>query len=394
MTPIRDSAELAAFLGQILAGRPLAIDMEFERERTYRAVLQLIQLSTGEAEALVDPLAIDDLSPLWDVIADPAVEILFHAGGQDMEIYYDKAQRVPTNVFDTQVAAALVGLGEQPGYADLVRRVLKHRVKKGERTTDWGNRPLSEAQAEYALDDVRHLHALYDDLNKRLKRMGRTEWLQEELASYSREDSYVKDVRMLWTRVSRHRGLERHGLAILRELAQWREATASRRDIPRNRVIQDDILIDIARRRPEKPDDLKALRRLHPRELERSGVELVEAVRRGVECPQEDWPQLFETHEEDPQLNLTIDLMMVLVKLRAKEAKIGASYMATKRDLNALAYSHAGGSQGRGRLAEGWRNTLIGEELALLLDGRLALAADPESHYLVVQREGGDSAER
>jgi ribonuclease D len=361
--------------------------MEFERERTYRAILQLIQLSTGESEALVDPLAIDDLGPLWEIIADPQVEILFHAGGQDMEIFFDKAQIVPHNVFDTQVAAALVGLGEQPGYADLVRRVLKERVQKGERTTDWGRRPLSDAQVEYALDDVRHLHALYDDLHVRLEDMGRTEWLHQELASYSREENYVKNPRTLWMRVSRHRSLEGQGLAILRELAQWREEAASHRDIPRNRVIQDDVLVDIARRRPKKPEDLKALRRLHPRELERSGAALVEAVQQGMECPKSDWPRLFETRDEDSQLKLTIDLMMVLVKLRAKEAKIGASYLATKRDLNDMAYGHAEREDDRGRLAEGWRYELIGRDLADLLDGRLTLATDPKSHYLVLRRD-------
>jgi ribonuclease D len=386
MTPIVDSGELAAFLSRVQPSRPLAIDMEFERERTYRAILQLIQLSTGNEEALVDPLSIDDLSPLWKIIADPAVEILFHAGGQDMEIFYDKAQTVPNNVFDTQIAAALVGLGEQPGYADLVRRVLKQRVKKGERTTDWGRRPLTDAQTEYALDDVRYLHALYDDLNERLEKMGRSDWLQEELASYSQESHYVKNPRTLWMRVSRHRSLEGQGLSILRELARWREEAASRRDIPRNRVIQDDVLVDIARRKPSEPDDLKALRRLHPRELERSGRELVEAVQKGIACPKEDWPQLFETRDEDSQLKLTIDLMMVLVKLRAREAKIGASYLATKRDLNDLAYGHAASEENRGRLAEGWRHKLIGADLELLLDGRLTLAADPKSHYLVLQR--------
>ena len=132
----------------------------------------------------------------------PEVEVLFHAGGQDMEIYFDRAQRVPQNVFDTQIAAALVGLGEQPGYADLVRRVLRKRVKKGERTTDWGRRPLSDAQIQYALDDVRYLHALRDDLQARLAKMQREEWLAEELAFYSDERTYVRDYDRLWMRVS------------------------------------------------------------------------------------------------------------------------------------------------------------------------------------------------
>lgn len=388
MQLIEKSETLAAFCERARQRPPLALDMEFERERTYRAVLQLIQLSTGDEEVLVDPLAIDDLEPLWQLIEDPEVEILFHAGGQDMEIYFDRAQRVPRNVFDTQIAAALVGLGEQPGYADLVRRVLRKRVKKGERTTDWGRRPLSDAQIQYALDDVRYLHPVREDLLARLSKMKREEWLAEELAFYSDESTYVRDYDRLWMRVSRHRGLDGRGLAILRELARWREETASRRDIPRNRVIQDDVIVDIARRQPKAAAELKALRRLHPKEAQRSGEELIAAVRRGLDCPQEDWPRLPDYREDDPQLKLSIDLMMVLVKYQSRESKIAASYLATKKDITDLAYSHAGGDRDGGRLGHGWRHELVGRDLELLLDGKLTLAADPQSHYLVLVREG------
>jgi len=279
---IDTTEELENFCRESIAAGPLAVDMEFERERTFRAILQLVQLATPTEQVLVDPLAVKDLSPLWERLADPEHLTLFHAGGQDMEIMFDHSERTPARVFDTQIAAALLGMGEQPGYADLVRRVLNVRLKKGERTTDWSRRPLTPAQIEYALDDVRYLHTLHAELSAKLHRRERDQWLDEELEFYSQPSTYRRDPETLWMRVSRHRSLDRRSLGVLRELAIWREETASRRDIPRNRVTPDDVLIDLARRKPTKQEDLAALRRLHPKEAERSGRGIMEAVSRGM----------------------------------------------------------------------------------------------------------------
>jgi ribonuclease D len=382
--------QLASFCQGSVAAGPLAIDMEFERERTYRAILQLVQLATPSEQVLVDPLALGDLSPLWDRIADPKQLTLFHAGGQDMEIMFDRSGgRTPRHVFDTQIAAAMLGMGEQPGYADLVRRVLDVKLKKGERTTDWGKRPLSPAQVEYAIDDVRHLHALHANLWKRLQTQERADWLGEELEFYEHVSTYRRDPRSLWLRVSRHRSLDRRGLAILRELAIWREEAASRRDIPRNRVAADDVLIDLTRRKPQKPEDLAALRRLHPKEIERSAEALLTAVRRGVQCPDTELPRLPELRDDDSELNLIADLMAVFVKFKAREAKIAASYLGTKKDIVDLAYAASEGEIAATeiRLLQGWRRRLVGDELLLLLAGKLTLAADPKEHRLRAVRE-------
>lgn len=371
------------------AGR-FALDMEFERERTYRATLQLIQVCVDERESLVDPLAVEDLEPLWDLIEDPEVQVLVHAGSQDMEIFHDHAQRVPRNVFDTQVAAALVGLGEQPGYADLVRRLLDVRLKKGERTTDWGRRPLTDAQMEYALDDVRYLHAVHARLEEMLADLGRRAWLDEELAQYAEESTYVKDPRMLWMRVSRHRSLDPRGLAILRELAQWREETAARRNIPRNRVVQDDVMIDICRRRPRKQEQLSALRRLHPKEAERSGPALLDCVARGLEVPDEELPRLPVIRMEDPQQELCADLLAVYLKYRSKKLKIAPSYLATRKDLSRLVAATSAGDAGPGQLPilTGWRHELIGHELVEFLAGQTTLAVRPQKLRLTILKPG------
>lgn len=370
--------QLSAFAAEARSADAIALDMEFERERTFRPVLQLVQLATRDRAVLIDPLAVEDLGPLWDLVADSGVNILFHAGRQDLEIFWhESGGRLPHNLVDTQIAAALLGMGEQIGYADLVRRVLDVHLKKGERTTDWGRRPLTEAQMQYALDDVLYLHGVADALLARLEERGRTQWLHEEMAFYSDPHTWERSPDELWTRISRHRSLSGKNLAVLRELAVWREETAARRNIPRNRVVADDVLVDLARRLPTKVRDLGALRRLHPREIERSGEELVAAIQRGLDLPKEDWPRLPKARQDDSDLNLAIDLLTTFVKLRAREVEIAASYLGNKKDVTSFAYAHKSGrDRGTLPLGHGWRYELVGRDLERILDGELRFAVE------------------
>jgi len=375
MEPLSTTEDLVAFCDEARAEALVGIDMEFERERTYRPILQLVQAATRERAVLIDPLASLDLSALWDLVADPAVEVILHAGMQDMEIAFaESGGKIPHNLFDTQIAAALLGMGEQPGYADVVRRITGVHLKKGERTTDWSRRPLSEAQAKYALDDVLHLHQLYDELCEQLEERGRREWLREELRFYENRSYYEKDPEELWLRVSRHRSLKGKQLAILRELATWREHSAAKRNVPRLRVVADDVLIDLARRVPTQVDELHQLRRLHPKEIERGGELIIEAVQRGLDCPEDDWPRLPKQHDEDPELNVTIDLLATFVKYRAREVSIAPSYLGNKKQIASFATAHR---QERSRdehaLGNGWRYEIVGRDLEEFLDGHLAL---------------------
>ena len=244
------------------------LDMEFQRERTFRPRLQLVQVSTPDESLLIDPLAFEELDSLWDVVEDPSIEKIVHAGSQDMEIVFARSGKLPHNIFDTQIAAALLGLGDQIGYANLISRMLHRRLKKGETVTDWSIRPLSNAQVEYALDDVRYLHEIREKLWAKLASMGRETWLREETEHYEERRTYERDPQTLWARISRMRSLDPKGLSILRELAIWREEEAQRRDEPRGRIVADETLVEIARRGPKKPEDLKPLRTLHPREQE------------------------------------------------------------------------------------------------------------------------------
>lgn len=393
MEILRTRDDLARFLDEAREHGPLALDMEFERERTYRPILQLLQLAHRDRAVLVDPLEIDDLSPVWEAVADPEREILLHAGGQDMEIVWDQGNVLPRRIFDTQVAAALLGMGEQPGYADLVRRILKVKLQKGERTTNWGKRPLTEAQMQYALDDVLHLHGLYDELVSQLEARGRLPWLREECLSYESSEAYDRDPDTLWLRVARHRSLRGAQLAVLRELAKWREEAAARRNIPRNRVVPDDVLLDIARRNPDRAEELKQLRRLHPREIEKSGDRIMEAVERGRSLPRDEWPRVPRIPDDDPERNATVDLVATYLKLRCRELDIAPSYIATRKELHRMVQEYRPGRElPDARPLVGWRMELVGHDLVSMLQGKVGISVDPETVLVTIVE--GEAAER
>jgi ribonuclease D len=384
--------ELADAAGTLRRHGAFALDMEFERERSYWPKLQLVQVAVPDLVAAIDPLVLEDLSPLYDLIADPAIEKITHAGRQDAEIFFLKTGKAPAGIYDTQIAAALVGLGEQVGYAVLVQRLLGVRVVKHERVTDWGRRPLSEAQLEYALNDVRHLLQIRDALNADLRELGREAWFREETAFYSDPDLYRHDPDRLYMKVSRWRSLDRRGLGVLRELVGWREEEAMRRDLPRQRVVPDDVLVELAGRRPKRAADLSPLRRLHPKEIERGGEAIVAAVGRGMTLPEAELPDPPKPPREDPDASLAADLLSVLLRMRAREIRIAPSYLGTQKDVLELVNWLADKREGPPpRLIEGWRREVVGDDLAEVYEGRVALRVDAEVGRVVVEPSGSGS---
>ena len=384
---ITTAEALARCAEDLRAHGSFGLDMEFQRERTYRPRLQLVQVALPGQPILIDPLALTDLDPLWQLVSDPSVEKILHAGSQDMEIVYARSGLIPRNVFDTQIAAALVGLGDQVGYGNLLAKMLNKRLKKGETVTDWSLRPLTQAQVDYALDDVRFLHDLRDRLHAKLDSFGRGSWLAEELSHYEERGTYEKDPQTLWRRIARMRSLDRRGLALLRELAIWREEEAVRRDEPRGRIVPDETLVEIARRSPKKPEDMKPLRTLHPRELARSGVAIVEAVRRGLGAPENTWPEVpAPSRPEDDREVITVDLLEVVLRARALEKQIAPSYLGTRADLHALIQACRAGHDPDEptHLLSGWRRELVGEDLVSFLEGRAALTVDAASGHVHV----------
>jgi len=365
---IRDVEGLRALTESLADAPVIALDTEFLREKTYFAKLCLIQIGDGETSALIDPLAIKDLTPLRELFSNPACMKVLHAGSQDLEIITRLMGRPPTPVFDTQVAATLAGYPTQVGYGTLVQAVLGVDLDKGDTFTDWAQRPLTDSQVEYALNDVRYLPEVYHRLVAELESGGRLPWLSDDFARMADPATYALDPREQWRRVKRASSLDRRGLAVLREIAAWRELEAQHRDIPKRWLLSDESLVEVARRTPVDEAALMAIRGVNDKVMTRDGATLLQAVAAGIAVPEDDCPRL-ERHRRPGRAAAQIaDLMGVLVRLRAHEHSVAPSLLASHDDLERLA-----AGDGDSPLLTGWRRTLVGEELQQMLAGNIAL---------------------
>jgi ribonuclease D len=367
---------LAAFCGRAADAPYVTVDTEFLRERTYFAQLCLVQLALpGEDDSdavLVDPLS-DSLSldPLYALFRDPGVVKVFHAARQDLEIFHVEGGVVPAPLFDTQVAAMVCGFGDQVGYETLVRRIARAALDKSSRFTDWSRRPLSEAQKTYALADVTHLRQIYEYLKAELDRSGRTRWVDEELASLTDASSYVVDPDTAWLRL-KLRTSSGKTLAIARELAAFRERHAQARNVPRNRVLKDDALMEVASTKPKTVADL-GKSRLLLREARKGDIAegLVAAVQKGLATPPEDQPKLPKGRDRSNLNPALADLLRVLLKAKAETSGVAAKLIASSSDLDDIASGYVDGIW-----ATGWRREVFGEDALKLLNGDIALSAD------------------
>ena len=338
-----------------LATQPaIGIDTEFLRERTYHAELCLVQLSWEDQAACVDPLAQIDLSALATALAAPTAVKVLHASRQDLEVLLPAVGPIRP-IFDTQIAAALAGEAAQIGYAELVRRTLGHELAKGQTRTDWSRRPLTAEQIEYALDDVRHLLALKAALEERLERLGRLPWLAEELAALEDPAALSVDPQSAWRRVKGLSGLDPGRQRLLQSLAAWRERRALERNRPRGWILADGLLRDIVLRVPRTRAELAALEGMAPGLLERSGAELLEAVR-AADIP-DPAPQVLRSRP-DPQLTALMKKLSAVHQTVAAELALSPEVLATRRDLEQLAAGRQDGP-----LLSGWRRAVLGERL-------------------------------
>ncbi len=367
---------------QCLSSAPvLCIDTEFHREKSYYPQLGLIQVASNETCYLIDPLAIPDLDIFWQLLHDPAHLKVFHAGRQDIEIILRASDAIPSPLFDTQLAAALLGLGEQASLAKLVNIILGEFLPKEETYSDWISRPLTANQITYAASDVIYLMPVYKELNNRLLESNRAPWLDEEQKGLYSAATYEPEDSASLQRVRGTNGLSRHQLAILRSLASCRERIARQRDKPRRHLISDDILTSLARMRDPDPLSLQRLRGLPKSILKNFTDELLDAWRAGHDCPQSDWPQPGQSRPRNSGINLRAEMLSALVRFKADKENIAAILLAKKNDLVELA-SWAGSPADP--LPEipcmhGWRKELIGEDLLRLLRGEISLRLDPES---------------
>lgn len=376
-----DSPLLMSELANALRGADaLAIDTEFMRERTYYARLCLVQVATDDVTAIVDPLAVGDLEPLFAVFRDPAVMKVFHAGSQDLEILYRLMGSVPTPVFDTQTAATLLGMPSQVSYQQLVHSLVGVTLGKGHTYTDWSARPLSPEQVDYALDDVRYLPSAYRKMRERLEAEGRLAWLEQDFARMADPATYDAVPEEQFRRVKRASSLDRSSLAVLRELAAWREREAQRRDLPKRWVVSDEALLEIARRVPADTAALQGVRGLNEQVARRSADDILKAIRRGQDVPDDELPKLAKRKRLEGDVSDVADLLSALLRLRAREHGVAATLIATRDELERF----AAGEREENPLGSGWRHTLVGAELAELMDGSLSLCV--ERGHLVVER--------
>lgn len=356
-----------------------ALDTEFVRERTFFIQLGIVQVAAEGIEAVLDPRALQSLEPLFRLVGDPSVEKIVHAGEQDFAVLYETGRVVPRNVFDTQIAAALVGYGDQISYARLVAKVTGVQLEKLETLTDWTARPLTRAQIDYSLEDVRYLPEIRRHLGQRLKQLGRAGWEVEECKRLEQEETYLSPEPREFYKRMKASGLSSASLGVLREVAGWREETARSRDIPRGWVLRDQSLLEIARRRPSSIKSLKQIRSLKPHQISKDGDAIVAAVRAGEAEP------VHETRPAVPRLKMpdevesTARLLEAWLYARATEAEIAPSMLATRGDLKTLAAAHYHSQIPELPLLEGWRRALVGQDLLDLLDGKIGLQLDERS---------------
>ena len=298
MTLIRDSSELEAVCNRLSSEPYVAIDTEFMREKTYFSKLCLVQIAGKTDVVAIDPLAQGiDLSPLDRLMANPNVLKVFHAARQDVEIFFHRNGTVPAPLFDTQIAGMVCGFGDAISYDRMVRALTGVKLDKTSRFTDWSHRPLSDQQIDYALSDVIHLRPAYEKLRARLERTGRLNWLDEEMGVLTSEDTYQTDPQQAWRRL-KVRSTKAKFLVVLQALAAWREREAQERDVPRNRVLRDDALIDVAAQTPTTPAELSRSRAFNKDSANgRTGQAILEAVTQALETPKADWPTLPERTE-------------------------------------------------------------------------------------------------
>ena len=370
MRPITTTGDLHALCKELAVHPFVTVDTEFMREQTYWPQLCLIQLAAPGAEAVVDPLApAIDLGPFYELLADERVTKVFHAARQDIEIAYAKTGAVPKPVFDTQVAAMVCGFGESISYVNLVKRITGADLDKSSRFTDWSRRPLSDKQLTYAIGDVTHLRDVYKALCKEIDNSGRMSWVGEEMALLTDPATYDADPERAWQRLKlRVKG--KKSLAVLMELAAWRERVAQAQDVPRGRVLRDEALYDIANQMPSNTEGLGQLRTLSDGFARSSRAkEIVDAVHRGLARDMKALPKVDRGEPLSAEATATLELLKVLLRAAAAEHRVAPRLIADSEDLERLATENEPDILA----LKGWRRQLFGEDALRLKRGELAL---------------------
>jgi ribonuclease D len=375
MTLITTSKELKSLCTRLKKADFITVDTEFIREKTYYPRLCLIQVAGKDDEPYaIDPLAEGmDLSPFFDILLNKDVLKVLHACRQDLEIFYNLMGKLPTPIFDTQVAAMVCGYGEQVSYEVLVNSMLKKNLDKSSRFTDWAMRPLTSKQLKYALADVTHLRKIFIKLADRLEKLGRESWIKDEMKKLSSKDNYVTRPEDAWERI-KVPNYKPRTLCLLKEVAAWREKLAQEVDVPRGRIMKDEAIAEIVTHPPATREALAKMRNISNgfAESER-GRQVLEAVKRGLEMDEKDGPKREPRPQYPPGMGPTTDLLRVLLKLKCEEGDVAPKLLCTAAQLEQIA---AFGKEAKVPAMSGWRYKIFGKEALDLRDGKLAIAVE------------------
>lgn len=380
ITPIVDTETLAAFCDRQKGVDFITVDTEFVREKTYYPILCLMQIAGPKEEAVIDAMAPDiNLSPIGGLFADNTILKVLHAGRQDNEIFYNLFRALPKPLFDTQIAAMVCGFGDQVAYGTLVQKLTGVEIEKTSRFADWSHRPLTQKQLRYALSDVTHLRPAYDKLAAELKQTGRADWVASEMEILTDTKTYEMNPRKAWERIKSRTANDKF-LSVLREVAAWREEEAQKRDIPRNRILRDDSLLDIS---AHTPNSVKALSRTRgiPKGFATGQLAdgLLEAIKRGTNIPEQERPKVVPRERIPNGIGPLIDLLKTLLKLQCEQAKVAPRLVASAADLERIAaFDNADVPA-----LKGWRREIFGEQALDLKVGRLGLTADGKTIKII-----------
>ncbi len=347
----------------------IVLDTEFLREKTYFPKFCLLQIAANDIVACVDPLALESLDSLFEIIFNPRITKVFHSGRQDLEIIYNLYGKLPGPVFDTQIAAPLLGLGEQISYAGLVAELLGVNLTKSHSRTDWTRRPLSPEQIRYAADDVIYLEKAYLFMLPRLEKLRRLSWLEGDFQELLDPSNYENPPELAWQRIGGVHQLKSKPLSIVQTLAAWREQTARSQDLPRGWVLKDDALLDLARQQPANIDELKLVRGIDERVVKRHGAIICRMIQEALGRTPQALEQKSRSGKKSVEQEAVLDLLMAVVRLRAAQNTINSSILASRKDLEQLFDGDP-----FARLLHGWRKTMVGEELSAVLRGEVALS--------------------
>jgi ribonuclease D len=403
VTPARTSADgydlittesqLGALVERLAAHAHVAFDTEFVSEHTYRSQLCLIQVAAPDTLAVIDTLKVQELDPFWRLLTEPGRTTVVHAGREEMGFILHAIKARPSSLFDVQVASGLVDHDYPAGYASIVRRFLNLPTNKGETRTDWRQRPLTPAQLEYALDDVRHLEKLWKKLETKLASSGRTAWMQDEMQTWQ-DDVEESFIRKRWRRVSGLSGLSRRELAIARELWHWRDSVAESRDMPPKRVLRDDLLVELCKRKSADERQISAIRGMQRSDLRHILRGLSEAIQRGLELPDDECPGGEKHRAPPPQLAVLGQFLATAIAGVCRQMHLAPALVGTSSDMrDLLAYKLGYWESEEDRpplLASGWRAEVVGSLVDDLLSGKASLRiGDVRSHDpLVIDRHG------